>query len=234
MGLQALALVAAAKHALLARRLPRPLRRWLGAVAGALNAAAVALNLDIARSAVVPGANDNASGVAAVLDLARAIAADPLGARRAAGRARRLRGERDGRHVAPGSRARPDLAPRTDARAVARHRRVGHADRRPRRGRRAHAPLPRARPRAGRRGRGARGLPAPQRWRIGAWTDPLVALRAGLPAISLLSIGPGYYPHYHHPSDLPEHVDWASVAACARIAHGDAARARPPHGAGPR
>ena len=33
------------------------------------------------------------------------------------------------------------------------------------------------------------GLPAPQRWRIGAWTDPLVALRAGLPAISLLSIG---------------------------------------------
>ena len=64
------------------------------------------------------------------------------------------------------------------------------------------------------------GLAAPQRWRIGAWTDPLVALRAGLPAISLLSMGPGYYPHYHHPSDLPEHVDWDCVASCARIAHG--------------
>ena len=78
MGLQALGLIAATKHALLAHRLPTPLRRWLGAVAGVLNAAAIALNLDIARSAVVPGANDNASGVAAVLDVARALAAEPL------------------------------------------------------------------------------------------------------------------------------------------------------------
>jgi len=64
------------------------------------------------------------------------------------------------------------------------------------------------------------GEPAAQRWRIGAWTDPLLALGRGIPAISLLSIGPGYYPHYHHPTDLPEHVDWASVQRCARIAHG--------------
>ena len=64
------------------------------------------------------------------------------------------------------------------------------------------------------------GEPAAERWRIGAWTDPLLALNRGIPAISLLSIGPGYYPHYHHPTDLPEHVDWSSVARCARIAHG--------------
>ena len=64
------------------------------------------------------------------------------------------------------------------------------------------------------------GQQPPQRWRIAAWTDPLLALTRRIPAASLLSIGPGHYPHYHHPSDLPEHVDWDSVAACARIAEG--------------
>ena len=65
------------------------------------------------------------------------------------------------------------------------------------------------------------GAPTPPRWRIGAWTDPLLALTRGIPALTLLSIGPGgAYTHYHVPSDLPEHVDWASVEACARIAAG--------------
>jgi len=64
------------------------------------------------------------------------------------------------------------------------------------------------------------GLPAPERWRLGGWTDPVLALDAGLPAISLLSMGPGHFPHYHHPTDTPANVDWASVDACARIAHG--------------
>ena len=64
------------------------------------------------------------------------------------------------------------------------------------------------------------GAPAPERWRIGAWTDPILAVHRGIPSASVLSMGPGYFPHYHHPSDLPEHVDWESVAACARIAAG--------------
>lgn len=64
------------------------------------------------------------------------------------------------------------------------------------------------------------GEPAPERWRIGAWTDPVLALHRGLPCASLLSMGPGYFPHYHHPSDTPEGVSWESVAACARIAAG--------------
>jgi Iap family predicted aminopeptidase len=64
------------------------------------------------------------------------------------------------------------------------------------------------------------GEPGPQRWRIGAWTDPLLALLRGYPAASILSVGPGFYTHYHHPSDLPEFVDYESVAACARIAAG--------------
>ncbi len=48
----------------------------------------------------------------------------------------------------------------------------------------------------------------------------MLALHRGLPSVSMLSMGPGYFPNYHHPNDLPEHVDWDSVAACARIAAG--------------
>jgi hypothetical protein len=45
----------------------------------------------------------------------------------------------------------------------------------------------------------------------------------GLPSASLLSMGPGYFPNYRHPSDTSDHVHWSSVAACARIAAGTAA-----------
>lgn len=65
----------------------------------------------------------------------------------------------------------------------------------------------------------AAGLQAPQRWRIGGWTDPILAVFAGLPAASLLSIGPkGVFTNYHRPTDVPEHVDWASVDACVELA----------------
>ena len=64
------------------------------------------------------------------------------------------------------------------------------------------------------------GEPAPARWRIGAWTDPILAVHRGLPAASLLSMGPGYFPHYHHPTDTAANVDWRSVGSCARIAGG--------------
>jgi hypothetical protein len=67
------------------------------------------------------------------------------------------------------------------------------------------------------------GQPLPQRWRIGGWTDPVLAVHRGLPAASVLSMGPGYFPHYHHPTDTPEHVNWESVQACARIAAGTVA-----------
>jgi hypothetical protein len=57
-----------------------------------------------------------------------------------------------------------------------------------------------------------------QRWGIGGWTDPILARFAGFRAISLLSMGPGHLTHYHHPSDTPEHVDFDSVRACTRLA----------------
>jgi hypothetical protein len=58
-----------------------------------------------------------------------------------------------------------------------------------------------------------------ERWTIGGWTDALQAKFAGLRALSLLSIGPeGIFTHYHHASDLPEHVDFACVRACVDVA----------------
>jgi hypothetical protein len=62
--------------------------------------------------------------------------------------------------------------------------------------------------------------PAPSRWRLGGWTDPILAVHRGLPTASLLSMGPGYLPNYHVPTDTPENVDWESVDRCARIAAG--------------
>lgn len=58
-----------------------------------------------------------------------------------------------------------------------------------------------------------------ERWSIGGWTDALQAKLRGLRTVSILSIGPkGLFTHYHHPSDLPEHVDLASVRACIEVA----------------
>jgi hypothetical protein len=58
-----------------------------------------------------------------------------------------------------------------------------------------------------------------ERWRIPAWTDPVLARFAGLPALSLLSRdADGRYARYHVPEDLPEHVDTESVEACLEVA----------------
>ncbi len=56
-----------------------------------------------------------------------------------------------------------------------------------------------------------------KRWRLGAWTDPVLARLRGLPTASVLSVKDGGFPHYHLPSDVPEHVDHASVDACVRL-----------------
>ena len=217
MGLQAAGLIAAAIAAIsTARQLTRPTR-----VAGtALGLAAAALNLDIARSPTVPGANDNATGVAVVLELARHLVAQPLehvtvqialvGSEESGMGGFHAFLEAHAGALVPGNTfvlgldtlgcGTPILASAEGAVATHRYRQADLAlvD----------------------EGAALGGEPSPQRWRIGAWTDPLLALTRGIPAASLLSIGPGYYPHYHHPTDLPEHIDWDSVAACARIASG--------------
>jgi Peptidase family M28 len=58
-----------------------------------------------------------------------------------------------------------------------------------------------------------------RRWRIGGWTDPVLAGLAGLPAISLLSVRDGGFPNYHRPGDIPAGVDFPCVQSCLEAAH---------------
>lgn len=218
MGLQRLAIAGSAVAALLPRR--SRLRRLVAVPSAALNLLAIALNLDIARSPVVPGANDNASGVAAALAVAQAFAGSPpenvdleialVGSEEVGMGGFHAWLERRAESLDPGTTlvlgvdtvgsGTPIVAGAEGA--VATHRYPDDAldlvD----------------------EGALLAGEPEPGRWRIGGWTDPLLALHRGYPAASILSIGPGYYPHYHHPTDLPEFVDYGCVAACARIAAG--------------
>ena len=188
-----------------------PRTRWIGR---ALLGIAAALQLDVARSRTVPGANDNATGVGALLALAddpppgvRLILVCP-GCEESGmgGMAAFLR------EHAPSLDRERTLFLALDTLgcgtpivlsgegAILEHR---YAER----------DLALADAAAD-----AAGLPRPQRWRIGGWTDPILARFRGFRALSLLSMGPGHFTHYHHASDTPEHVDWESVQACLRLA----------------
>jgi hypothetical protein len=190
------------------------------AAGGALLALTLAAVADVARSPTVPGASDNATGVAALLWLAGELAADPpasvetillapgceesgMGGMAAFLRAHggRLRG---GRTLVLSL---DTLGAGTPIVAS------GEGTIREHRYDPGHLALADA-------GAARAGEPPPERWRIGGWTDPVLARFAGLPAISLLSMGPGVLPNYHRLSDIPDRVDWVSVERCARIARG--------------
>ena len=188
--------------------------------AGILGLAALA-DADVARSETVPGACDNASGVAVCIDLLRALAAEPLtdtdvlvaftGSEEAGmgGMAAFL--DRHGAGLKGGGPAfllgldtlgagTPIVCRAEGAMREQRYRERDIA--------------------LVEEGAAIAGLAAPERWRIGAWTDPILAVHRGLPSASLLSMGPGYFPNYHHPSDTAQRVRWACVTSCARIAAG--------------
>ncbi len=49
-------------------------------------------------------------------------------------------------------------------------------------------------------------------------TDALVATRLGMPALTVASLNEaGYVPHYHWPTDTPEHIDLSSVEQAYRF-----------------
>ncbi len=189
--------------------------------AGALPlAVAAAAQTDIARSAVVPGASDNASGVAALLALAEALAAAPLehvevlgvstGCEESGmdGMRAFLRGH--GAELDPGATVvvgldtlggeEPIVCAAEGAVLTHRYREQDLAlvD----------------------EGASRAGLDPPARWRIGGWTDPVLARFAGLPAVCLLSAGPRGLQNYHLPTDIPDGVDWDCVERCVRLAAG--------------
>ena len=63
------------------------------------------------------------------------------------------------------------------------------------------------------------GLDPPRRFRLGGWTDPVLAALAGLKTISMLSIGEANaLTNYHLPTDTPDRVDWTSVEVCTSLA----------------
>lgn len=197
-----------------------PAGRVARAVSGGLFAVGAAMNADVGRSPTVPGASDNATGVAVCLDLARALrAAPPEGVEVLVA----LTGGEEagmGGMAAFLDRHAGLLDPRATlvlgldtlgagdpivcgAEGAMRDHRYAERD----------VALVEE-------GAADAGAAAPRRWRIGGWTDPIIAVHRGIPAASLLSMGPGYFPHYHRPTDTPDNVDWGSVEACARIAAG--------------
>ena len=181
--------------------------------------AGLAAQADIARSPTVPGASDNATGVAAVLALAAELAADPVpgvevlvatvGCEEAGMGGMRALLDAHG-PFDPATTlvlSLDTLGAGTPIVAAAEGTILPH--------RYGEADLALADAGAERA-----GLPPPERWRLGGWTDPILARFRGLRAISLLSMGPGYFPHYHHPSDVPENVDFDCAERCRRIARG--------------
>lgn len=188
------------------------------AAGAAVFAALGTVALQSALAPVVPGASDNASGVAAVLSLAARFAVDPLpetdvvtvapGCEEAGmgGMRAWLRGAGRGLDrettlvlgldtVGAGE---PVVAVREGVTGRYRERDLAWAD----------------------RGACRAGVDRPRRFGLGGWTDPLLAVHAGLPAISILSVRDGGFPNYHLPSDTPDQVDHGCVARCVRLAAG--------------
>jgi hypothetical protein len=191
--------------------------RRLRAAAAAVLAAAAALTADQARSLTVPGANDNASGVAGVLALAAELAAErPDGLEvlvllcgceesGMGGMGAWLRAE--GRTLDPGSTLVLGLDTVGSADPVVLEAEGGIW---PVRYREEDVA-------AAERAAQTAGVEL-RRWRLGAWTDPVLARLAGLPAISLLSVRDGGFPNYHLPGDTPERVDYACLERCVTAA----------------
>ena len=190
--------------------------RRLRSVARAVLALATALSLEVTRSATVPGASDNATGVAAVVELVRRFTADPPhrtevivllpGAEESGmgGMAAWLAGAR----LDPGSTLVLGLDTLGAGEPMVcsaegplwgvgyREEDLAWADAGARRS----------------------GQDPPRRFRIGGWTDPVLARLTGLPAISMLSLRGNAFNDYHLPTDTPDRVDWGSVDACVEIA----------------
>jgi hypothetical protein len=208
-------LVLTAAGALLAPRLTRLLALPLLAVQ-------VALMADIERSPAVPGASDNATGVAGVLALVEEFTRRPLEGTEVlavlpgceesgmGGMAAWMRHE--GAQLDPlstlvvgldtlGAGEPAVLSGEGPARTERYPEQVlAMAD----------------------RGAALAGLDPPRRWRIGGWTDPVLALQAGLPALSIVSTRDGGFTNYHLPTDTADRVDWQSVELSVRLAEGTA------------
>lgn len=179
------------------------------------------VGLDVARGRPVPGANDNATAVGALLALVAAFARDPLertdviavftdceevgmGGMEAWVRAHA--GELDRARTlvvsldSLGSGEPAVVTRESPVLAVYERETLDWAD----------------------RGALRAAVPPPARTSLTVTTDAIVAQHAGLRALSLVAIDEDgtLGPHYHQPTDTPDHVDWGSVESCTRLAAG--------------
>lgn len=181
-----------------------PVRRARPVVTAGL-LGALALIIDVARSPTVPGASDNATGVAALLEIARRSLAAPRPDTEVL--LAFTGGEEAGMDGMRAFLAAHALDPETTL--VLGLDTLG-----------AGVPIVATAEGALVATRYApRDLalvpPDVERWRLGGWTDPVLARHAGLRTLSVLSRGPdGGFTNYHLPTDTPERVDWDSVDAC--------------------
>ena len=199
----------------------------LGAAAGArrvrkagatIAAGTVAAMADIATRDVVPGANDNLSAVAALLELARGLAAEPPrgvrvlllstgseessmeGMRGFVARHRRTLDTARTRFVVLESIGSPELI-LIEGEGMIRMRDYDPALRDALAAAAAEA-----------------GVPLRRRLRSGLATDALIAHRAGYPAATLASVNEyKMAANYHSQRDLPHRVDYGTVAAAVLV-----------------
>jgi len=191
--------------------------RFAGAV---VQVAAIASLVDIARSPTVPGASDNATGVAAVLALAAHFAERPLagtevlvvipGCEESGMGGMRAFMRSDARGLDPASTLVLGLDTLGAGEPVVLR---GEGPVRTERYREADLALAEA-------GALLAGLDPPRRWRLGGWTDPVLARIGGLRSISLLSLRDGALANYHVPEDTPDRVEWAAVGRAVALAAG--------------
>jgi hypothetical protein len=192
-----------------------------GAAVAALN---IVLGADIARNRIVPGANDNLSGVGALVALAERLTSDPVRGLRVAlascGAEEVLQGGVYGfveRHLQPrdpqctwllnldtiGS---PELLMLEGEGPFFMH---DYTD-------------PSFRDLVARVAERATGVPLRRGARARASTDSIVPSRAGYPTATLVSWEPDtkLQTNYHLPTDIPEHVRYDTVATAVTIAEG--------------
>ena len=182
---------------------------------------AVALSLQSAASATVPAANDNATGVAALLALLERLAAgrpDGLEVIALVNGSEEsgmggMRAFLDGEELDPRSTLVLGFDSMGSGEVVLLESEAGPVTK----VRYREADLDLAD-----RGTRRAGEPELRRFGLGAWTDPALAVHRGIPAISLLSLEPGggRITNYHRMSDTAENVDYRCVARSVRIAAG--------------
>lgn len=176
---------------------------------GALLATSLALAADVASKGSVPGANDNACAAAGLVALVERFVREPLEHTELIAVATGCEESGMGGAAAFLRAARHQLGPATTL--VVGLDQIGAGD--------AHVLTGEGPPGlASYRDADLRLAGGTPRFHAAAWTDPILAVFAGLPAISIVGVKDGGFPNYHLPTDTPDRVDWGAVDRCLALA----------------